>query len=296
MSETERDLRSMWAFLDNVAFTQGYADAGGTRTRYVNAGPKDAPVVVMIHGMGGTWENFIGNFAEFSKHFNTYAYDLMGHGYTDKPNQVYDANAYVGQLEGFLEAMNIEKVNLFGLSMGGWTSTLFTARHPEKVEKLLVMSAWGRPQPKPTEEQQAKLKEVLGQRLKSVENPTFEGIDKVFETLIADPKMRMQDLLAVRLRVYQQENMVQTMKNVFMGIGPEHYNQNLVTDEILKSISRPTMLMACVDNPDIFLDMAYEYKELIPDVEWVEILGASHWPQWETKEIVNEAAIKFFKS
>lgn len=295
MSDTERDLRSIWALLDHVEFTQSYVDAGGTRTRYVNAGPKDAPVVVMVHGMGGTWENFIGNFAEFSKHFNTYAYDLMGHGYSDKPDQVYGANQYVGQLEEFLKALNIKKVNLFGLSMGAWTSTLFASRHPEMVDKLVIMSAWGRPQPERSEADKAAMKKVLEQRLESVENPTFEAIDTVFETLIHDPKDRMQDLLTLRLRVYQQDNMVQTMKNVFMGVGPA-YNDNLVTDEVLKGIKVPSMVMACVDNEDIFLEHGRQYRALIPGVEWFEILGASHWPQWETADMVNEAAIKFIKS
>lgn len=294
MSETDRDLRSIWAYMDKVAFTQGYVDAAGTNTRYVNAGPKDAPVVVMIHGMGGTWENFTANFAEFSKHYNTFAYDLKGHGYSSKPNNVYDIEGYVEQLEGFLKALNLQKVSLFGLSIGGWISTKFTIRHPEMVDRLIVMSAWGRPREVETPESEERMKEALVHRLKSVENPSFEGIDKVFETLIADPKDRMQDLLTLRLRVYQQEGMVEAMKNVFMGISPEYWNKNTLTDEDLKSVSRPTLVIACVDNEDVFLKMAYEYKELIPGVEWFEVLGASHWPQWETADEVNNAAIRFF--
>lgn len=296
MSSTERDLRSIWAFMDQVAFTQGFVDAGGIRTRYINAGPKDAPVVVMVHGMGGTWENFTGNVAEFSKHFNTYAYDLTGHGYSDKPAKVYDIAGYVEQLEGFLAALNLTKVSLFGLSIGGWVSTKFTIRHPEMVDKLIVMSAWGRPRVAAVETEQSRegMQKVLEQRLESVRNPTFEGIDKVFETLIADPKDRMQDLLTLRLRVYQQDGMVDAMANVFAGISPEHWNKNMLTDEDLKSVSVPTMVMACVDNEDSFLKMAYEYKALIPGVEWFEILGASHWPQWETAEVVNKAAIDFY--
>lgn len=292
MAETERDLRSIWAFLDRMPFTQGYVDAGGIKTRYVNAGPKDAPVVVMVHGMGGTWENFIANFAAFAKHFNTYAYDLVGHGYSDKPDRVHDVAAHVAQLEGLVKAFNLSRISLFGLSIGGWVATRFTILHPEIVHRLVVMSAWGRPQQE-TPGQSARMQEVLAQRLKSVEQPTYESIDKVFETLIADPKKRMQDLLALRLRVYQQEGMVQTMRNVFMGISPEYWNRNVLTDEDLKSVSRPTMIIACVDNPDPFLKMAYEYKALIPGVEWCEVLGASHWPQWETADQVNDAAIRF---
>lgn len=298
MPQTERDLQSIWSFIDNVSFTQGYVDAAGIKTRYINAGPKDAPVVVMVHGMGGTWENFIGNLAEFSKTFNTYAFDLMGHGYSEKPDRVYEIEGYVAQLEGFLEALSLKKVSLFGLSIGGWISTKFTIRHPEMVDKLIVMSAWGRPRAETvvTKQSEEGMNKVLEQRLQSVRTPSLEGINKVFETLIADPKDRMRDLLTLRLRVYQQEGMVSAMKNVFTGISPEYWDANMLTDEDLKSVSRPTMVMACVDNEDLFLKMAYEYKALIPGVEWFEILGASHWPQWETADVVNEAAINFYTS
>ena len=54
--------------------------------------------------------------------------------------------------------------------------------------------------------------------------------------------------------------------------------------------------MAYVDHEDMFLKMAYEYKALIPGVEWFEILGASDWPQWETADVVNKAAIEFFQA
>jgi pimeloyl-ACP methyl ester carboxylesterase len=296
MSEAERDLRSIWSFLDNVAFTQGYVDAGGVRTRYVNAGPKDAPVVVMVHGMGGSWENFTANFGEFSKHFNTYAYDLKGHGYSAKPDEVHDVESYVAQLAGFLKAQNLTKVNLFGLSIGGWISTKFTTRHPEMVDKLIVMSAWGRPRAAPTPETIAMMKTGRGERMKAVEDPTYEAIDAVFAGLIENPADRMQDLLALRLRLYQQPGMVMTMENVFGGLENGYWEKNELTDEELKNVSRPTMIMACVDHEDMFLKMAYEYKALIPGVKWFEILGASHWPQWETPDAVNQAAIAFFKA
>lgn len=294
MSEAQRDLRSIWSFLDNLAFKQDYVEANGIRTRYVNAGPKDAPVVVMVHGMGGTWENFIGNFGAFAHQFNTYAFDLKGHGYSDKPNEVHDVESYVAQLKGLLDALDLKKVNLFGLSIGGWISTKFTVRYPEMVDKVVVMSAWGRPRPPITPEMRKLMEEGRGERMKAVEAPTFEAIDQVFAGLVADPSDRMQDLLALRLRIYKLPGMVQTMENVFGGLEEGNWEKNELTDEELKSVSRPMMVMACVDHPDMFLDNAFEYKALVPGVEWFEILGASHWPQWEKADVVNDTAMGFF--
>lgn len=296
MSQTEPDLRSIWSHLDSLAFTQGYVEANGHRTRYVNAGPKDAPPVVMVHGMGGSWENFIANFAAYAQHFNTYAYDLLGHGYSAKPDQVFAVEDYVQQLGGFISATGLRNVRLFGLSIGGWTSTKFTVRHPELVEKLVVMSAWGRPRPEETPEMKALLMKELDKRLKAVDEPSYAAMDDVFAGLIANPKDRMQDLLALRLRIYKQPGMSKTMRQVFGGLAPQVWDKNMLTDDELKSVSRPTLLMACVDHPDIFLTHAREYRSLIPNVQWVEILGASHWPQWETAEAVNRHSLEFFRA
>lgn len=296
MSSDNRDLRSIWAQLDNVAFTQGYVDAGGVKTRYVNAGPKDAPVVIMIHGMGGTWENFIGNFPVLAQHFNTYAFDLVGHGYSEKPDRVHDVNAYVAQLKGFIDAFGFDKVSLMGLSIGGWTSTKFTITYPELVEKNLVMSAWGRPRGDMTPEMHKTGKAILADRLKAVDEPSFEAMDKVFSELIAKPEDRMSDFLTLRLRVYQQEGMSKVMRNVFAGISPEGYERNMLDDDALKSVNRPTMVIATPDFPDLFLKNAHEYKALIPGLEWAEVLGASHWPQWEVADQVNKIAVEFFQS
>lgn len=296
MSNPEPDLRSIWSHLDNLEFRQGYIDAAGIRTRFVQAGPADAPPLVMVHGMGGSWENFIANFAEHAKHFNTVAFDLVGHGYSAKPDQVYQVRDYVRQLGGVIDAFGFSKVHLLGLSIGGWTSTRYTIENPDRVEKLLVLSAWGRPRPNETPESRALMMAELAKRLKAVDEPTYEAMDEVFAGLIARPEDRMQDLLAFRLRIYRQEGMPKVMRNVFAGIAPGVWEENMLTDDDLRSVSRPTMVVACVGHPDIFLKNAMEYKALIPGVEWHELHYASHWPQWEEADELNRISIGFFAS
>jgi 2-hydroxy-6-oxonona-2,4-dienedioate hydrolase len=294
--QNQADHRSIWGYLDNLSFTQGYIDAAGVKTRYVQAGAKDAPPLIMIHGMGGSWENFTANFAEHAKHFNTFAFDLAGHGYSGKPDKVFAVEDYVAQLEGFMDAQKLERVSLFGLSIGGWISTKFTLRHPERVDKLTVLSAWGRPRAVETPESKERLRKSLADRLDAVDNPSWEGMDRVFAGLIADPKDRMPDLLALRLRLYRQPGMAKTMRNVFAGLSPEVWDRNMLTDDELKSVSRPTMVIACVDHPDVFLTSAYEYKALIPGVKFVELKGASHWPQWECPDECNRINIDFLQA
>ena len=296
MTEFDNDHRSIWTFLDHLAFSQGYVEAAGVKTRYVQAGPKNAPPLVMIHGLGGSWEAFIANFAAHAEHFNTFAIDLVGHGYSDKPDRVLAVEDYVAQLKGFIDAMKLGRVSLLGLSVGGWTSTKFTARYPELVDRLIVMSAWGRKRTLTEQESKENMRESEEKRLKAVDHPTWEAIDKVFAGLIADPKDRMPDFLALRLRVYKQPGMSKTMRNVFGGLAPDVWEKNKLTDAELSSVKPPTLVVACVDHPDIFLTTAYEYRDLIPGAKFAELTGASHWPQWECADALNKISLEFLRA
>ena len=64
MSEHE----SVWSDLQGVAFSQGYLDATGVRTRYLRAGDTSLPVLVLLHGSGGHAEAYVRNLEAHSEH------------------------------------------------------------------------------------------------------------------------------------------------------------------------------------------------------------------------------------
>lgn len=92
---------SIWADLQGVAFDQGYVDVDGIRTRYLHAGQKGSPALVFLHGTGGHAEAYVRNLDAHAKHFDVYAVDMLGHGYTDKPDYDYEVPLYVKHVAGF---------------------------------------------------------------------------------------------------------------------------------------------------------------------------------------------------
>ncbi|HEY5350798.1 MAG TPA: alpha/beta fold hydrolase [Candidatus Lustribacter sp.] len=104
--------------MQGVSFRQGYADANGVRTRYLQAGDAAAPALVFLHGTGGHAEAYVRNLAEHAKYFNTFAIDLLGHGYTDKPAYDYEIPRYVEHVNAFLDAVGVERASLSGESLG----------------------------------------------------------------------------------------------------------------------------------------------------------------------------------
>ena len=84
-SEQPKNFSSVWADLRQVSFTQGFIDAGGVRTRFMQSGDPSKPLVLALHGVGGHAEAYSRNFGPHGEHFWFVAIDMLGHGWTGQP-------------------------------------------------------------------------------------------------------------------------------------------------------------------------------------------------------------------
>ena len=75
----------IWQHLHATPHQLRWIDAGGVRTRMLEAGQPDAPPLLLLHGTAGSLENFCANIATFAAHFRVIAIDMLGCGLTDKP-------------------------------------------------------------------------------------------------------------------------------------------------------------------------------------------------------------------
>ena len=111
-------------------------------THYELSGPATGAIVVLIHG--GTiplyaWDVQVPALHEAG--LRVLRYDQFGRGYSDRPPVDYDRAFYLKQLEDLLTALDIEgRVNLVGVSFGGALAATYTAAHPERVAKLVLIA------------------------------------------------------------------------------------------------------------------------------------------------------------
>ncbi|MBL8092722.1 MAG: alpha/beta fold hydrolase [Anaerolineales bacterium] len=116
----------------------------GLRIHALVAGEAGSPVV-LLHGAGVdsarlSWEETIGPLA---REHRVYAPDLPGYGQSDKPDVIYNAAFYTTFLAHLLDAWQLPKVSLVGLSMGGAIALSFTLAHPERVARLVPVDPYG---------------------------------------------------------------------------------------------------------------------------------------------------------
>jgi 2-hydroxy-6-oxonona-2,4-dienedioate hydrolase len=123
-----------------------YVDAGGIRTRYLEAGSGDP--FVLVHGgefgrfaNANDWEPLIERLA--ARGFRVLAIDKIGNGFSDHPQREEDLliGLTVRHIRDFIEALGLKAVHIAGHSRGGFTVTSLALDFPELVKTLVVVSS-----------------------------------------------------------------------------------------------------------------------------------------------------------
>jgi pimeloyl-ACP methyl ester carboxylesterase len=110
-------------------------------THVVTSGPKDAPPLVLLHGMLGTLTMWSPNIADLSKDYRVYAIDVMGQPGKSVPNEpIRDAAGFVAWLSETFNGLDLDRLYLVGMSYGAWLAIHFTLTAPERVQKLVLLS------------------------------------------------------------------------------------------------------------------------------------------------------------
>lgn len=126
-----------------------YVDLGGGLTVHLrDTGPRDAPVLMLIHGSNAslhTWEPWAKRLGE---RYRIIRFDLPGHGLTGpSPSKLYSAVAFVDVVEKVRAKLAVDKMVLGGNSMGGGVAWHYALSYPEHLTGLILVDASGQPNP-----------------------------------------------------------------------------------------------------------------------------------------------------
>lgn len=284
---TEHHHRSIWGHLMKVPFRQDWVDAGGIKTRYVQAGPSDAPALIMVHGTGSSWECFCATLESHAQHFNCFAIDMAGTGFSDKPDVPYDIPFYVDHILNFMDAVGVKKSSFIGVSLGAWAVSRLVVNHPERVEKLTLLAPSGLIINKQT------MKRTKGVRTLAVDDPTWENIQPVFNSILYKEEDRIADLVQLRQAIYLEPDMKQAMRNILFLQEEENRQKNLISEEEWRSVDKPIFIILAPDDNQDYYTTGIRIAELAPNVKTLQIDHVKHWAHFEAPEIFNPANISF---
>jgi len=113
----------------------------GRSVTYAEAG--SGPVLLLIHGMGGTFANWQEVIEPLARTHTVIAPDLPGHGASAPGHGDYSVGALASGLRDLLAALDHERATLVGHSLGGGIAMQFAYQFPEMVERLVLVSSGG---------------------------------------------------------------------------------------------------------------------------------------------------------
>jgi pimeloyl-ACP methyl ester carboxylesterase len=115
----------------------------GRKINYVEVGEKSGPVLLYVHGLMGTWRNWIFNLLPFADRFHVIAVDLPGFGDSEMPVGEFSIERYAETLKRFIDALGLGSVTMVGNSMGGQIAAVFAKRSPELLDRLVLVDPAG---------------------------------------------------------------------------------------------------------------------------------------------------------
>lgn len=281
------EFESVWSDLQGVPFSQGYLNAGGVRTRYLQAGEEDKPVLLLLHGSGGHAEAYVRNLEAHAEHFSTWSIDMLGHGYTDKPGHPLEVAHYVEHLVAVLDAIGAQRASLSGESLGGWVVARAAGDHPDRVERLVLNTAGG------SQADLEVMKRIVTLSMAAAENPTWETVQARIKWLMADKSKDYDDIVASRQRVYRQPGFVAAMRDIMALQDPEIRQRNLLGPEEYGAITAPTLVLWTSDDPTADVSEGRRMASMIPGARFEVMQGCGHWPQYEDAKTFNRLHIDF---
>ncbi|MEU8997423.1 alpha/beta fold hydrolase [Streptomyces caniferus] len=108
------------------------------------SGPQDAPPLLLLHGSGANTTTWQDDIASWSRHFRTYALDLIGEPGLSAPSRPpLSSDSHARWLDDVLDGLGITSTSLVGMSLGGWLALDYATRHPERVTRLALLCPGG---------------------------------------------------------------------------------------------------------------------------------------------------------
>jgi 2-hydroxy-6-oxonona-2,4-dienedioate hydrolase len=278
---------SVWSDLNQVEFSQGFIDAGGYRTRYLHAGDTSKPALLMLHGITGHAEAYVRNLAAHAEHFSVWAIDFIGHGYSAKPEHPLEIKHYVDHVFKFMAAIGVEKAYFSGESLGGWVTARIASDYPEKVERIVLNTMGG------TMANPAVMERLLTLSTEAANDPSWERVKARLEWLMADPAMVTDDLIKTRQMIFQQPEWKMACEMNMALQNPEIRQRNMLTDDDLRKIQAPAMVLWTTKDPSGPVDEGRRISELIPNGQLAVMENCGHWPQYEDTPTFNKLHLDF---
>ncbi|XP_014482712.1 PREDICTED: epoxide hydrolase 4-like [Dinoponera quadriceps] len=290
----QRD-RPPTCLIDSSFGTHSYVKIKGVKFHYVEAGSKDKPLVLLLHGFPDCWLSWREQIQRLAGHYRVVALDLKGFGDSDKPSnkRSYKVDIIIDELKQFILALGVKTCSIIGHDLGGLLGWYMAALHRDLIYKFIAISS---PHPNLYWNRVSGNFTLDGKWIHFSRLPFLPEIDALKEDLsiINDTFQHLQIS-----RNEPEKNYVEAYKYTFSRkedwTGPINYYRNFPFTRlnIEEQIDSKTLLIVGNMDPSITIETIIESSAYVETSSVKVIPNAQHFPHQEKPDAVNNAIIKF---
>ena len=265
-------------------------NVNGLKLNHLDWGNESAPPMVLVHGLRGHRHSWDDLSSVVCKDYHVMALDQRGRGESDwAPDGDYSTDAYVADLAAFADALGLDKFTLVGHSMGGRNSMTYGGRHPERLEKLVVVDVGPESDPRGGARISREIINVPEE---------FDSFEAVVEYMNKQNRFASDRVMRRRLTYATKE-----LPNGKIGWRydlaiREARRQGISTPQedlwpALSKITCPSLVVRGAETDLLTLDVAQRMVETFPNGQLVEIPRAGHMVFEDNPEDFNSAVARF---
>ena len=258
--------------------------AAGIVTNYHDVGSGEP--VLLIHGSGpgvSAWANWRLTMPSLAEEFRVIAPDMAGFGFSERPeNYTYNMDNWVAQALGLLDALSIQRASVVGNSFGGALALALAIRHPDRVNKLVLMGSVGVPFTI-TEG----LDRVWGYQ------PSLEAMKALLDIFAYSRELVNDELANLRYQASIRPGFQESFSAMFPAPRQRWVDAMASRLEDILALPHQTLIIHGREDQVIPLQNAYDLLGLIQRAELHVFGQCGHWTQIEYAPAFN-ALVKHF--
>lgn len=253
-------------------------DAVHINAAMYNGGKK---AVLCLHGITANCRSWDMIAQALIPEHTVIALDLRGRGASDKPASGYSPDHHIRDIICVMDALRIERVYLMGHSLGAFISLVFAAKHPERVEKLVLVDGGGNL----GQQQLNHVFEAIRSSLERLEK-TFESRDAYINHMKSNPHVQPW---MPHIETHYQYEIQKGPSGFTTNINPVHIQEESVNvrkidcNALYGKVQCPTLILRAskglLSQKDLLLpeDTVNQMMSKIANAQRFDVKGVNHY-------------------
>jgi epoxide hydrolase 4 len=294
-----------------VDVSHHFADLPECRLHYVSRG--EGKPIVCLHGFPQFWFLWRKQLADLGRDHQVIAADMRGYNLSCKPEdpEAYRMRHLLGDLRGLVEELGRGPVTLVGHDWGGIVSWAFALKHPELLDRLVIIDSpppftWNRdlresPKQREAVHYMVELSKPPPEPEQLLSANDYAMLDEMLQRIGSSAARLSKEELAAYHEAWGQPGAITGGLNyyraarmgeqVVAGGVPEEYEAKIRAQQV----EAPTLVIWGERDPALLTGLTRGLSEWVPNLRVETLPGAGHWVPYERPDSVNSLIRAFME-